>query len=247
VTIKVFLTALAIIDDVGAIVIIALFYGHDLSPLMLGCAAVTMAGLIALNRFGVTRLSAYIPLGLLLWFFVLQSGIHATIAGVLFALVIPLQRSPGRPDFAGSALHRLENALQPCVSFVILPIFGLANAGVSFGGLGLAELMQPVTLGSALGLFLGKQLGVFGSVWVVVKFGLARRPSGTSWPQLYGMALLCGIGFTMSLFIGLLAFGDVGALQDQTKIGVLLGSLVSAIAGWAVLRLCPRPAADRRG
>ena len=247
VTIKVFLTALAIIDDVGAIVIIALFYGHNLSPLMLGCAAVIMAGLIALNRFGVTRLAAYIPLGLLLWFFVLQSGIHATIAGVLFALVIPLQRSPGRPDLADSALHRLENALQPCVSFVILPIFGFANAGVSLGGLGPAELMQPVTLGSALGLFIGKQVGVFGSVWVAAKLGLARRPSGTSWPQLYGMALLCGIGFTMSLFIGLLAFGDAGAMQDQTKVGVLLGSLVSAIAGWAVLRFCPKPWADRPG
>jgi NhaA family Na+:H+ antiporter len=247
VTIKVFLTALAIIDDVGAIVIIALFYGHGLSPLMLGCATVTMAGLIALNRFGVTRLAASIPLGLLLWFFVLQSGIHATIAGVLFAITVPLQRSPGHPDFAGSALHRLENALQPCVSFVILPIFGFANAGVALGGLGLADLMQPVTLGSALGLFLGKQIGVFGSVWVAVKLGLARRPSGTSWPQLYGLALLCGIGFTMSLFIGLLAFGEAGAMQDQTKIGVLVGSLLSAITGWAVLRFCPRPAADRPG
>jgi NhaA family Na+:H+ antiporter len=247
VTIKVFLTALAIIDDLGAIVIIALFYGHDLSPLMLGLAAVTMAALIALNRFGVTRLAAYIPLGLLLWFFVLQSGIHATIAGVLFAVTVPLQRSPGHPDAAGSALHRLENALHPCVSFVILPIFGFANAGVPLGGLGLADLMQPVTLGCALGLFLGKQIGVFGSVWLVVKLGLARRPSGTSWPQLYGLALLCGIGFTMSLFIGLLAFGDAGAMQDQTKIGVLAGSLLSAVTGWAVLRFCPSPAANRPG
>jgi NhaA family Na+:H+ antiporter len=247
VTIKVFLTALAIIDDLGAIVIIALFYGHDLSPLMLGLAAVTMAALIALNRFGVTRLAVYIPFGLLLWFFVLQSGIHATIAGVLFAVTVPLQRSPGHPDAAGSALHRLENALHPYVAFVILPVFGFANAGVTLGGLGIADLMQPVTLGCALGLFLGKQIGVFGSVWLAVKLGLARRPAGTSWPQLYGMALLCGIGFTMSLFIGLLAFGDAGAMQDQTRIGVLFGSLISAIAGWAVLRFCPKSAVERRG
>jgi NhaA family Na+:H+ antiporter len=250
VTIKVFLTALAIIDDLGAIVIIALFYGHDLSPAMLGAAAVTMAALIALNRFGVTRLAAYIPLGLLLWFFVLQSGIHATVAGVLFAIAIPLQRSPGHPDAAGSPLHRLENALHPYVSFVILPVFGFANAGVALTGLGVADLMKPVTLGCALGLFAGKQIGVFGSVWLAVKLGFAKRPSGTSWPQLYGMALLCGVGFTMSLFIGLLAFGEAGALQDQTKIGVLCGSLLSAVVGWAVLRISPpmpQTAAGPRG
>ena len=166
---------------------------------------------------------------------------------MLFAITIPLQRSPGQPDAAGSALHRLENALHPWVSFLVLPVFGFANAGVALAGFGVADLLQPVTLGCALGLFVGKQIGVFGSVWLAVKLGLARRPAGTSWPQLYGMALLCGIGFTMSLFIGLLAFGDAGALQDQTKIGVLAGSLLSAIAGWAVLRLCPKPAAERRG
>jgi Na+:H+ antiporter, NhaA family len=239
-TIKVFLTALAIIDDLGAIVIIALFYGHDLSPLILGAAGAVLAVLIALNCFGVTRLAAYLPLGLLLWFFVLQSGIHATIAGVLFAITIPLQRSPGRPDSTVSSLHRLEHALHPYVSFVILPVFGFANAGVALTGIGITELMKPVTLGCVLGLFIGKQIGVFGSVWLAVKLGLARRPAGTSWMQLYGTALLCGIGFTMSLFIGLLAFGDGNASQDQTKIGVLLGSLISAVAGWAVLRACPK-------
>jgi NhaA family Na+:H+ antiporter len=243
VTIKVFLTALAIIDDLGAIVIIALFYGHDLSPLMLALAAVTMAALVGLNRFGVVRLAAYLPFGLLLWFFVLKSGIHATIAGVLFAITIPLRRSPGHPDDAASPLHRMENALHPWVSFLVLPVFGFANAGVSLAGLGAAALAKPVTLGCALGLFVGKQIGVFGGVFAAVKLGLARRPSGTSWAQLYGMALLCGIGFTMSLFIGLLAFGDAGALKDQTKIGVLAGSLVSAVAGWAVLRFCPARAA----
>jgi NhaA family Na+:H+ antiporter len=247
VQVKVLLTAIAIIDDLGAIVIIALFYSSDLSLPMLGAAALVLAALIVLNRCGVMRLAAYIPLGLLLWYFVFKSGVHATVAGVLFAFTIPLKPSPGRPDDVYSPLHNLENAVQPWVAFLVMPVFGFANAGVSLGGLGLANLMQPVTLGCALGLFLGKQIGVFGSVWLAVKLGLARRPSGTSWPQLYGMALLCGIGFTMSLFIGLLAFGDAGAMQDQTKIGVLAGSLLSAITGWAVLRFCPKPAVNRRG
>jgi NhaA family Na+:H+ antiporter len=236
VQIKVLLTALAIIDDLGAIVIIALFYGQDLAPLMLVFAALTFAALIALNRFGVTRLVFYIPLGLLLWTFVLKSGVHATIAGVLFAVTIPLRRSPGHPDDPHSPLHRLEHALHPYVAFLILPVFGFANAGVALTGLGFADLRQPVTLGCLLGLFAGKQIGVFGCIWLAVKFGAARRPAGTSWAQLYGMALFCGIGFTMSLFIGLLAFGEAGAMQEQTKIGVLAGSLISAVAGWAVLR-----------
>jgi NhaA family Na+:H+ antiporter len=242
VQIKVFLTALAIIDDLGAIVIIALFYGHDLAPLMLVLAALTLAALIGLNWFGVTRLVFYIPLGLLLWYFVLKSGIHATIAGVLFALTIPLRRSPGHPDDPQSTLHRLEHALHPYVAYLILPVFGFANAGVALTGLGFADLLKPVTLGCLLGLFVGKQIGVFGCIWLAVKLGLARRPAGTSWMQLYGMALLCGIGFTMSLFIGLLAFGEAGAMQDQTKIGVLAGSLVAAVAGWAVLRFGSAPA-----
>jgi NhaA family Na+:H+ antiporter len=244
VTIKVFLTALAIIDDLGAIVIIALFYGQGLSLAMLGLAAATMAALIALNRFGATRLAIYAPLGLLLWFFVLKSGIHATIAGVLFALTIPLRRSPGHPDAADSALHRLENALHPVVSYGVLPVFGFANAGVSLGGLG--SLASPVTLGCALGLFAGKQIGVFGSVWLAVRLKLAPRPARTTWRHLYGMALLCGIGFTMSLFIGLLAFGEAGPMQDQTKIGVLLGSLASAVVGYLVLRTGPIPKAQAR-
>jgi NhaA family Na+:H+ antiporter len=236
VQIKVFLTALAIIDDLGAIVIIALFYGHDLAPLMLILAAITFAALFALNRLGVTRLVFYIPLGLLLWWFVLKSGIHATIAGVLFAVTIPLKASPGHPDDAHSPLHRMEHALHPYVAFLILPIFGFANAGVAVTSLGLSELLKPVTLGCLLGLFVGKQIGVFGSIWLAVKLGLARKPAGSTWTQVYGMALLCGIGFTMSLFIGLLAFGEGGPLQTETKLGVLLGSLLSALAGWAVLR-----------
>lgn len=239
VQIKVFLTALAILDDLGAIVIIALFYGHDLAPSMLGLAALAFGALVVLNRFGVTRLAFYIPIGLLLWYFVLQSGVHATIAGVLFATTVPLQRSPGHPDDVHSPLHRLENALSPYVSFLILPVFGFANAGVTLTGLRFADLLTPVTIGCLLGLFIGKQAGVFGSIWLAVKLGLAKRPAGTSWIQLYGMALLCGIGFTMSLFIGILSFGATGPVQDQTKIGVLAGSLMSAIAGWLVLRMSP--------
>ena len=245
VTIKVLLTALAIVDDLGAIVIIALFYGTELSLPMLGLAAATMAALIALNRLGAMRLAVYAPLGLLLWYAMLKSGIHATVAGVLFALTIPLERSPGQPDSVASPLHRLENMLHPWVAFVVLPVFGFANAGVSLAGIGTGVLVSPVMLGCALGLFVGKQIGVFGSVWLAVKLGLARRPAGATWAHLYGMSLLCGIGFTMSLFIGLLAFGETGPLKDQIKIGVLLGSIASAIVGWAVLRLSPAAASAR--
>jgi Na+:H+ antiporter, NhaA family len=242
VQIKVLLTALAIIDDLGAIVIIALFYGSDLSLPMLGAAALVLAVLAALNRCGVTRLAAYIPFGLLLWFLVLKSGVHATVAGVLFALAIPLKPSPGQPDETRSPLHNLENAIQPWVAFLVMPVFGFANAGVSLGGLSLAALLQPATLGCMLGLFLGKQLGVFGTVWLAIKLGVARRPGGLTGMQLWGLSLLCGIGFTMSLFIGLLAFGHSGPVQDHTKIGVLAGSLLSAVCGWAVLRVAGKPA-----
>jgi NhaA family Na+:H+ antiporter len=246
VQIKVLLTALAIIDDIGAIVIIAIFYGTDLSLPMLGAAVGVLAVLIALNRLGVMRLAAYIPLGLLLWFFVLKSGVHATVAGVLFALTVPLTASPARPDDAHSPLHKLENAVQPWVAFLVMPVFGFANAGVALGSVGLADLLRPVTIGCMLGLFVGKQIGVFGAIWLAVKLGMAKRPAGMTWLQLYGMALLCGIGFTMSLFIGLLAFGETGPFKDQTKIGVLVGSLVSAIGGWAILRFGAAPMAKAR-
>ncbi|MBX9823420.1 MAG: Na+/H+ antiporter NhaA [Xanthobacteraceae bacterium] len=242
VQVKVLLTALAIVDDLGAIVIIALFYGSDLSLPMLGAAAAVFAALVVLNRAGVMRLAVYIPLGLLLWFFVLRSGVHATVAGVLFALTVPLKPSPGHPDDAHSPLHNLENAIQPWVAFLVMPVFGFANAGVPLGGIGFAYLLQPVTLGCMLGLFVGKQIGVFGSVWLAVKLGVARRPGGLTGMQLYGLSLLCGIGFTMSLFIGLLAFGETGSFKDQTRIGVILGSLLSAIGGWAVLRFSAPPA-----
>jgi len=235
VSLKVFLTALAILDDLGAVLVIAIFYAADVSAAMLGLVAVTLVALGALNRFGVTKLLPYLALGVLLWVLVMKSGIHATIAGVLLAAVIPLRRSPGHPDDVTSPLHRLENILQPWVAFLIVPIFGFANAGLSLAGFALSALLHPVTLGCALGLYVGKQAGIIGSIWLAVSWGFAKRPAGTNWREIYGLALLCGVGFTMSLFIGLLAF-STPELQNATKLGVLIGSVLSAVSGWLVLR-----------
>jgi NhaA family Na+:H+ antiporter len=239
-SLKIFLTALAIIDDLGAVIIIALFYSGGLSiPAVAGAAAV-FAILIAMNLLGVVRLWAYLILGLILWIFVFKSGIHATIAGVLLALAIPMRGAKGRSD---APLLKLEHAIQPWVGFLIVPIFGFANAGVSFSNVSLSNLADPVPLGVAAGLFIGKQSGVFSFAWLAIKLGLAERPAGASWLQLYGVAILCGIGFTMSLFIGLLAYADSPLLQDETKLGVLLGSLLSAVCGAILLRLSlSRPA-----
>jgi NhaA family Na+:H+ antiporter len=231
-SLKVFLVALAIIDDLGAVAIIAAFYTAELSGLWLGAVVVTLATLVALNRAGVTRLLPYLVLGAVLWVVVLKSGVHATLAGVALALTIPIDR-----DHNVSPLHRTEHALQRWVAFGIVPVFGLANAGVSFAGMGFASLLAPVPLGIALGLFAGKQIGVFGVAWLLIKLRLAQKPEGATMVQLYGVALICGIGFTMSLFIGLLAFPTSPDLQDAVKIGVLGGSLISALAGAAVLLL----------
>ncbi|WP_205963487.1 Na+/H+ antiporter NhaA [Roseicella aquatilis] len=240
-SLKVFLAALAIIDDLGAVLIIALFYTGDLSLLDLGLAAAVLAALVLLNRAGVLRLLPYLVLGAVLWVFVFRSGIHATIAGVALALTIPLRAEPGRPDsLHASPLHRLEHALQRPVAFLIVPIFGLANAGLSFAGLSLAALTDHLTLGVALGLLVGKLVGVFGSAAIVIRLRLADMPMGAGWMQMLGTALLCGIGFTMSLFIGMLAFADDPVLQDEVKVGILLGSLLSGLAGWLVLRVAPR-------
>ena len=235
VSLKVFLTALAIIDDLGAVLIIAFFYTAGIAAWALIGAAVALAALIAMNRMKVVALSPYLIVGALMWWLTLQSGIHATLAGVALALTIPLRRSKAAPDDAHSALHRLEHAIQPWVAFAVVPIFGFANAGISFAGLSFGALLAPVPLGVAAGLFLGKQIGVFGSVWLVVRTGLAERPAHATWRQVYGVAVLCGIGFTMSLFIGLLAF-DAPALQEATKLGVIAGSVLSALLGWLVLR-----------
>jgi NhaA family Na+:H+ antiporter len=239
---KIFLTALAILDDLGAVIIIAAVYSSELSPMMLGLAALTVAVLVVVNTSRVTALWPYILLGLLLWFFVFRSGVHATIAGVLLAATIPVRTQAGEAmDSADpSPLRRIEHAISPWVAFLILPLFGFANAGVALGGVGLAAVTHPVTLGSALGLFIGKQIGVFSGAWLTVKAGWAALPNGSNWIEVYGVAILCGIGFTMSLFIGLLAF-NTDEFHDATKIGVLAGSLLSAIVGWVYLRIVCRP------
>lgn len=236
VSLKIFLTALAILDDLGAVVIIALFYTADLSLPMLGLALATFLALFALNRCGVKALWPYLAIGLLLWLFVFRSGVHATIAGVLLATTIPIAGKGER-----SPLDELEHALEGFVAYVVLPVFGLANAGVALRGVGIAAFGDPVTLGSALGLFVGKQVGVFGGARLAIAARLAALPAGANWRQLYGVAVLCGIGFTMSLFIGLLAFPP--GHEDATKIGVLAGSTVSALAGWAILASGARRAA----
>ena len=235
-SLKVFLTAIAIMDDLAAIVIIALFYTEQLHLLALAGAGVVLLVLIALNRLKVLKLWPYLLLGAVLWVLVLKSGIHATLAGVALALTIPLRADDHSP------LHRLEHALHKPVAFCITPIFGFANAGLSFAGVGLSALLDPVPLGVALGLFLGKQVGVFGVTFGLVKAGWARLPRGASLGQLYGVAVLCGVGFTMSLFIGGLAFKDP-LLIDETKIGVLAGSLASALVGMAILRVAKPPRA----
>lgn len=243
-SLKVFLAALAIMDDLGAVVIIALFYTSGLVLPMLGGAALCLAALFALNRFRVAALWPYLLLGLPLWFFVHASGVHATIAGVLLAVFIPLEQ-PNEDGHDHSPLHRLEHALAPWVGFVVTPIFGFVNAGVSFEGLTLQSLAHPVTLGVAAGLFFGKQIGVFLASWLAVLLRLASRPHGASWLQLYGVSLICGVGFTMSLFIGMLAFPPERELMDETKIGVLIGSLASALAG-ALILIIAKPGADAR-
>ena len=240
-SLKVFLTALAIIDDLGAVLIIALFYAGDLSLIDLGLAGGVTAVLVAINRSGVTRLTPYLLLGALLWLFVLRSGVHATIAGVVLAFTIPLHAVRAKPDdMAGSPLHRLEHALHRWVAFLIIPIFGFANAGVSFAGLTVEDLTDRLTLGVALGLLLGKLVGVFGSAYLTIRLGFADVPMGAGKLQLVGISILCGIGFTMSLFIGMLAFENDLALQDEVKVGILGGSLFAGLIGWAILRVAPR-------
>ncbi|PZR34160.1 Na+/H+ antiporter NhaA [Caulobacter segnis] len=228
-SLKIFLTAIAIMDDLAAIVIIALFYTDQLHVMALAGAGAVLAALVIMNRLKVYSLWPYLLLGVVLWWFVLESGVHATLAGVALALTIPLRADDRCP------LHRLEHALHKPVAFGVTPIFGFANAGLSFAGMGLAALLDPVPLGVALGLFLGKQLGVFGVAFGMIRMGWARLPAGASIAQLYGVAVLCGVGFTMSLFIGGLAFNDP-KLIDETKIGVLVGSLASALLGLAILR-----------
>lgn len=232
VALKILLTAVAIIDDLGAIIVIAIFYTSSLHIYALLFATLPLLGLFILNRTGVTRTAPYVLLSLVLWTAVLESGVHATLAGVIAALFIPLRTNEARKSTA----ERLEHGLHPWVAFLILPLFGFANAGVPLAGVGPAAVLEPVTLGIILGLVAGKQLGVFGAVWLAIKSGLSPKPEGLSWMHLYGMSLLCGIGFTMSLFIGGLAFTGT-ELQEEVRLGVLGGSLISALGAYIVFKI----------
>ncbi len=240
-SIKVLLTAVAIIDDLGAILIIALFYTEDLSYIALLLSIVPLAGLILMNRLGVQRLATYVLLGIVLWVCELKSGVHATIAGVLTALTIPLKPAA---EGGRSLLKQLEHELHPWVAFGILPVFAFANAGVSFKGVGLYNFIEPVKLGISMGLFVGKQIGVFGMIWLAIRTGLAPMPPGTTWSQLYGVSLLCGVGFTMSLFIGSLAF-EHSSFEAPIRLGVLTGSVLSGVCGYLLLRFASLPAPAR--
>jgi NhaA family Na+:H+ antiporter len=230
-SLKIFLTAVAIIDDLGAIIVIALFYTADLSMPMLVAAAVGGALLFVLNRSRVTNIGPYVVIGLVIWVCVLKSGIHATLAGVATAMAIPLYDRHG-----GSPLQTAEHALHPWVAFAVLPMFAFANAGVSLQGVSLDTLLQGIPLGIALGLVLGKAVGVFGGSWLLMRFAGADLPPGASQRQFLGVCVLCGIGFTMSLFIGGLAFeGQAASYEVQVKIGVLGGSLIAGVLGSALL------------
>ncbi|OOF29884.1 Na+/H+ antiporter NhaA [Salinivibrio proteolyticus] len=237
---KVFLLALAIIDDLGVIVIIALFYSSDLSIMALASAFVATLVLVGMNMRNVTNIAAYIVVGLVLWFSVLQSGVHATLAGVVLGFAIPLK---GKTEDAPSPLKKLEHALHPYVSYLILPIFAFANAGVSLDGVSLASLTEMLPLGIALGLLIGKPLGIFTFSWAAVKLGIAKMPARVTFPQIFGVSLLCGIGFTMSIFISSLAFVGVnGEFVTFSRLGILIGSTLSAVIGYLVLHFMLPPA-----
>jgi NhaA family Na+:H+ antiporter len=239
-TLKILLLSLAIIDDICAVLIIALFYTEGLSLTALGLAALGLCFALGLNRAGVVRIAPYVLIGVFMWVCVLKSGIHATIAGVLIAFFVPLYNK--ERDY--SPLKELEHILHPWVAYMIMPVFAFANAGVSLSGVSLATITSDFSLGILGGLFIGKQVGVFLTVALLVTLGVSRLPDGVRWPQLYGLSLLCGIGFTMSLFIGTLAFEDP-ALNAQMRIAVLIASFLSAVCGYLVLRLAkPSPIVD---
>jgi NhaA family Na+:H+ antiporter len=231
VSLKVFILAIAIIDDLMAVIVIAAFYTAQLSLGYLGLAGLCFAILAGFSAFGVRRPAAYILLGILMWAFVLKSGVHATLAGVALGAIIPLRDRAREPLL----LEHLEHALKPWVAFLIVPVFAFANAGVPLSGMGMDALMAPLTAGIIVGLFVGKQTGIFAATWLTVRLGLSPKPAGANWGQIYGVATLAGIGFTMSLFIGSLSFTDP-ALQDRIRLGVIVGSLLSAVLGVLLLR-----------
>lgn len=243
VSLKLFLMTLAIIDDLGAIVIIAIFYSGELSTLSLGLAAACIAALVAMNRLGVVKLGPYMIIGLILWVCVLKSGVHATLAGVTLAFCIPLRTKNAEP----SPLLTLEHALHPWVAYGILPLFAFANAGLSLTGVTAESFTHHVPMGIAVGLLLGKTLGVFGLTWLAVKTGIAALPQGANWGQVLGVAILCGIGFTMSLFVGSLAFvPGASEYAGMDRMGILTGSVFAALIGYAVTLAASRKNAALR-
>jgi NhaA family Na+:H+ antiporter len=240
VSLKIFLMALAIIDDLGAIVIIALFYTTELSTLSIAIAGVALAVLIALNKFGVTKKAAYFIVGTILWVSVLKSGVHATLAGVALAFTIPLNAKDENGNSI-SPLKEIEHGLHFWVAFFILPLFAFVNAGVDITQISLNQMSGAVPLGIMLGLFVGKQVGVFGFSFVAIKLGIAKLPEGSGWAQLYGVSLLTGIGFTMSLFITSLAFVDDSVFQYTDKLAILIASVVAGVLGYLILRFAKQP------
>ncbi|MDD2057829.1 Na+/H+ antiporter NhaA [Pseudomonas sp. GD03860] len=239
VSLKLFLMTLAIIDDLGAIIVIALFYSGELSSLSLMLAAACLVALIAMNRLGVVKLGPYMVIGLILWVCVLKSGVHATLAGVTLALCIPLRTRNAEP----SPLLTLEHALHPWVAYGILPLFAFSNAGVSLAGVTLESFTHHVPMGIAVGLLLGKTLGVFGLTWMSVKLGIAALPANANWGQVLGVAILCGIGFTMSLFVGSLAFVPGSSeYAGMDRMGILTGSILAALIGYTMTALASRKA-----
>ncbi|MCV4281155.1 Na+/H+ antiporter NhaA [Pseudomonas capsici] len=237
VSLKLFLMTLAIIDDLGAIVVIALFYSGELSSLSLMLAGASILALIVMNRLGVAKLGPYLLVGLVLWVCVLKSGVHATLAGVVLAFCIPLRIKASK----ASPLLSLEHGLHPWVAYGILPLFAFANAGVSLAGVTLENFTHPVPMGIAAGLLIGKTLGVFGLTWLAIQTGLAKLPNEANWGQVLGVSILCGIGFTMSLFVGSLAFeAGVSDYAGEDRMGILTGSILSALMGYAVMLLYSR-------
>ena len=237
VSLKVFLVSLALFDDLGAIIIIAIFYSADLSTTALVIAAVCLMALATMNRRNVMSISSYVLIGVVMWTAVLKSGVHATLAGVALAAFIPM-RDPD--DAAHSPLRELEHDLHQLVAFGVLPLFAFVNAGIDLGGVGIDSLLHPVPLGIAAGLFVGKQLGIFLLCFAAIKLGLARLPDGANWGSLYGVSILCGVGFTMSLFVGSLAFENTAFDQSMVfdeRLGIILGSLLSGAMGYLVLHL----------
>lgn len=234
-SLKLFLLAVAIIDDIGAIVIIAVFYSGDLSFMMFAVAGAAIVGMAILNFRGVTSATPYILVGIILWIAVLKSGVHSTLAGIVLAMFIPLKSNS---EDEQSLLVRLEHDLHATVAFIILPVFAFANAGISLSGLRITDLTASVPLGIALGLIVGKQIGIFTTIWLTVKSGIANLPENVGWIHVYGLSVLCGIGFTMSLFISSLAFEQSGGDYEMNeRLGIIVGSLVSAILGYVILRV----------